>query len=95
MNATPQVQPVDPRITEDCLFLDVYSPKKVFDSAASNDRHKGGAPVLVWIYGGGYTFGDKLQFGTYNPTGLINASKVDGSDGIVFVAMNYRVRCSI
>ena len=93
MNATAQAPPVDPRTTEDCLFLDVYSPKKVFDRAASNDRQKGGAPVLVWIYGGGYTVGDKLQSGFYNPAGLIKASQVDGSDGIIFVAMNYRV-CS-
>ena len=27
----------------------------------------------------------------YNPSGLINASQADGSDGIVFVAMNYRL----
>jgi len=29
--------------------------------------------------------------GVYNPTGLINASKADGSEGIIFVAMNYRL----
>jgi carboxylesterase type B len=41
------------------------------------------------MYGGGYTLGSKD--GSGNPTGLIHASQVDGSDGIIFVAMNYRL----
>lgn len=77
----------DPRTTEDCLFLDVYSPKKVFDQR----RNSHGAPVLVWIYGGGYTTGEKNGRGLYNPAGLIRASQVSGGDGIVYVALNYRV----
>lgn len=47
-NAPPS-QP-DPRTSEDCLFLDVVVPKKIFDNA--NNRHRrrqnAGAPVLVW-----------------------------------------------
>lgn len=46
---------MDPRTTEDCLFLDVLVPKKVFDKARNEKK----VPVLVWIYGGGYTYGDK------------------------------------
>jgi hypothetical protein len=34
--------------TEDCLFLDVFSPKKVFDDAGKVT----GAPVMVWLHGG-------------------------------------------
>jgi len=42
-------------VTEDCLFLDVQVPTSIY-----NNRGKGyGAPVLVWIYGGGYTAGSK------------------------------------
>jgi len=42
-------------VTEDCLFLDVMVPTSIY-----NNRGKGyGAPVLVWIYGGGYTVGSK------------------------------------
>jgi acetyl esterase/lipase len=58
---------LDPRTTEDCLFLDVIVPKKVFDGANSNSRIKrrqsSGAPVVVWIYGGGYTGGYKTSSG--------------------------------
>ncbi|KAF4637403.1 hypothetical protein G7Y89_g693 [Cudoniella acicularis] len=71
----------DPRTTEDCLFLDVIAPKNIFEA-------KKGAPVLVWIYGGGYTGGDKTSAG--NPASLIARSQVDGGEGVVFVALNYR-----
>lgn len=47
-NAPPS-QP-DPRTSEDCLFLDVVVPKKIFDNANNRHRrrHHAGAPVLVW-----------------------------------------------
>ena len=35
--------------SEDCLFLDVIVPKAIFDRRSGPS----GAPVLVWIYGGG------------------------------------------
>lgn len=78
--------PMDPRTTEDCLFLDVLTPKSVYDN---KDKNQGkGAPVLVWVYGGGYVAGDKS---TYEPPGLIYRSEQGGREPIVFVAMNYRV----
>jgi cholinesterase len=42
----------------------------------------------VWIYGGGYTEGAKSAF---NGSGLIAQSQRDGRDGVVFVALNYRL----
>ena len=79
----------DPRTSEDCLFLDVVVPQKIFDRAhnKSSVPKEPLAPVLVWIYGGGYVEGDK---NAENPTGLIERSMVVG-DGIVYVALNYRV----
>lgn len=79
----------DPRTTEDCLFLDVVAPKKIFDRAQNKTSgvKPSLAPVLVWIYGGGYTTGDKTK---YDPTGLIQRSGKNG-DGVVYVALNYRV----
>lgn len=81
----------DPRSTEDCLFLDVVAPKKVFDRAQNKTfvPKLSLAPVLVWIYGGGYTMGDKNQ---NDPSGLVQRSQKNG-DGIVYVALNYRVSC--
>ena len=37
---------IDPRTTEDCLFLDVVVPKKIFEKPV---KSYGGAPVLVWV----------------------------------------------
>ena len=80
---------MDPRTTEDCLFLDVVVPSKIFHRA----NHKGFvsgnslAPVLVWIFGGGYVGGEKSS---NDPSELISRSMVVG-DGIVYVAINYRV----
>ncbi|UKZ52962.1 hypothetical protein TrVGV298_006748 [Trichoderma virens] len=48
-----------------------------------------GVPVLVWIYGGGYVLGDKTMFGT--PDDLMAATQTKGSDGAIWVAMNYRL----
>ena len=38
----------DPNMSEDCLYLNVWTPAK-----SGNDR----IPVFVWIYGGGFNFG--------------------------------------
>lgn len=47
----------------------------------------GGAAVLVWIYGGGYTAGSK----NVQPETLISHAEENGGEGVVFVSMNYRV----
>ena len=85
--AEPPAQ--DPRTTEDCLFLDVIVPKKIFDSSIHQTNATGGSPVLVWIYGGGFSYGDKTSYG--NPAGLIKASNLTDPDGVIVVLLNYRV----
>jgi carboxylesterase type B len=78
--------PVDPRTTEDCLFLDVLTPKDVLTPAKKHSGKK--VPVLVWIYGGGYSAGDKTFYG--GPA-LVQRSMGNGDKGIILVAINYRV----
>lgn len=89
ISSYPYVPPKsDSEVTEDCLFLDVIVPKTIFDRSHGNPSvSRPLAPVLVWINGGGYTEGDKVW---EDPSGLINRSTVVG-DGVVFVAINYRV----
>jgi carboxylesterase type B len=72
----------DPRATEDCLFLDVIVPESIYTQNTS-------APVLVWVYGGGYIAGDKTSTG--NPATLIASSTENCGEGVVYVAMNYRL----
>ncbi|QSZ31432.1 hypothetical protein DSL72_000997 [Monilinia vaccinii-corymbosi] len=72
-----------PLTSEDCLFLDVIVPKSIYDSRGKR------APVVVWIYGGGYVGGSKFDAG--NPATLISRSKENGGEGVVYVAFNYRL----
>jgi carboxylesterase type B len=75
-----------PGESEDCLYLDVYVPEKVFANRKSASK----TPVLVWIYGGGDVIGYKDQQGS--PAGLIKRGLEDtDSDGVIYVALNYRV----
>ncbi|KAF2794998.1 acetylcholinesterase precursor [Melanomma pulvis-pyrius CBS 109.77] len=83
VNASTVLPPQDPRVSEDCLFLDVFVPEKILKSAGSGY----GAPVLVWIYGGGYVNGDKNE----NPAGLLAASGNSSEGEVIYVAMNYRL----
>lgn len=61
-------------ISEDCLYLNVWTP-------AGSPKEK--LPVLVWIYGGGFTSGGSSC--------QIYDGKAMASKGIIFVSINYRV----
>ena len=60
--------------SEDCLQLNVFAPK-----APPKGGH--GAPVMVWIHGGGHRTG----------AGWIYDGQNFARDGVVFVAINYRL----
>ncbi|KAF2675390.1 alpha/beta-hydrolase [Microthyrium microscopicum] len=74
--------------TEDCLFLDVISPVNVYDSGSLNNS--GGAPVHVWLFGGGFYSGDKND---NNPSGFVVESMKNPQTqpGVIWVAINYRI----
>ncbi len=61
-------------VSEDCLYLNVWTPAKSADAAL---------PVLVWIYGGGFSFGS-TSTPTHNGEHLARK-------GVVLVSINYRV----
>ncbi|KAE9975569.1 hypothetical protein EG327_008422 [Venturia inaequalis] len=73
--------------TEDCLYLDVYVPKEVWDTR--NDRKVIYPTTAIWIHGGDFTSGSKHNF--TNPDGLFEASKDQDNETFVFVAINYRL----
>lgn len=60
--------------SEDCLYLNVWSPAK-----AANEK----LPVLVWIYGGGFSFGS-----TSDP---VHNGENLARKGVVVVSIAYRV----
>ncbi|MEO7600380.1 MAG: carboxylesterase family protein [Opitutus sp.] len=61
-------------VSEDCLYLNVWSPAK-----SAGDK----IPVLVWIYGGGFSFGS-------TSTPVHNGEHL-ARKGVVLVTLNYRV----
>ena len=60
--------------SEDCLYLNVWTPAK---------SAKEKIPVLVWIYGGGFSFGSTAEPG-YNGEKL-------AKKGVILVSIAYRV----
>lgn len=68
------VAPAAPAPSEDCLYLNVWRPA---DPAAKK------LPVMVWIYGGGFTGGSGSSPGT--------SGAPFAKQGVVLVAMNYRL----
>ncbi|KAK1833453.1 Alpha/Beta hydrolase protein [Podospora conica] len=80
----PPPPPPDPRVSEDCLLLDIKTPKGVFDASPKLKN----LPVLVWIHGGGFAGGHKSE---NNPATLIAKGFKNGNPGFVYVAINYRL----
>jgi para-nitrobenzyl esterase len=66
---------MSPTSSEDCLFINVWRPSEAIAEAK--------LPVMVWIYGGGFTGGSSAA---PNTSGTQFAKQ-----GVVLVAANYRV----
>lgn len=66
----------DPNYSEDCLYLNVYTP-------LPNDTRGAGKrfPVMVWIHGGGFVAGNALSL----PSKMVTRSNV------IVVTVNYRL----
>jgi para-nitrobenzyl esterase len=77
-NTCPQGGPgvfAAPSVTEDCLYLNVFAPKR--------DRHiLVRRPVMVWFYGGGLIGGESNDY---------DGSKLARQGDVVVVTFNYRV----
>ncbi|EFR00492.1 carboxylesterase [Nannizzia gypsea CBS 118893] len=70
---------------EDCLFLDAYVPGKVL-----RNREHEKLPVIVWIYGGGYSIGSKdqtIEEGIYDGTSLVQHA----AGNAIVITFNYRL----
>jgi len=64
-----------PSMTEDCLFLNVFTPPK------TNQGRPHLLPVMFWIHGGGLVVGESDG---YDPSNLV-------AQGVVVVTINYRI----
>lgn len=70
------VSSTSPNVSQDCLYLNVWRP------AAA----KGPLPVMVWIYGGGYTGGGASRGREQGEQGEQFAKQ-----GVILVSFNYRL----
>jgi para-nitrobenzyl esterase len=73
--ASPPPPPPGPKPSEDCLFVNVWSPANATPGAK--------LPVMFWIYGGGFVGGSSAYPGT--------SGTQFAKHGVVLVAANYRV----
>lgn len=73
---TPGAAPaMSPRSSEDCLYVNVWRPASL--------QPGGKLPVMVWIYGGGFTGGSSSS--------PLTSGEGFAKRGVVLVAANYRV----
>ncbi|KAM8853173.1 acetylcholinesterase-like [Synchiropus picturatus] len=69
-------------LSEDCLYLNVWSPRLNQTQLQASPPPL--APVLVWIYGGGFTSGT-------SSLDVYDGRYLSKWEGVVVVSMNYRV----
>lgn len=71
------------KLSEDCLYLNVYLSDDTFNKMGSADRTNK-APILVYFHGGGGTVGSGI-LDVYNPSVFV------GLTNIIVVTINYRL----
>jgi carboxylesterase type B len=66
-----------PQESEDCLYINVFAPKKAWDPESPP------FPVLYWMYGGQWRFGNAGQ-------PMYNGSHFAALEDVIIVSVNYR-----
>jgi para-nitrobenzyl esterase len=77
----PPSQQAPASVDEDCLYLNVWRPNEA----------KPGAPVMVWIHGGGFTTGSAADIVPLTTSHLWYDGKPFAERGVVVVTLNYRL----
>uniref|UniRef100_A0A3Q1AZG7 Carboxylic ester hydrolase n=1 Tax=Amphiprion ocellaris TaxID=80972 RepID=A0A3Q1AZG7_AMPOC len=67
--------------SEDCLYLNIWVPH---GSSVSKDL-----AVMVWIYGGGFTYGNSI--GHFSNANLYNGQQITERGNVIVVSVGYRV----
>ncbi|CAF9929426.1 MAG: hypothetical protein ALECFALPRED_004319 [Alectoria fallacina] len=64
-------------MSEDCLTLRI--------DRLGNTPADAKLPVMIWLFGGGFTSGTIYE-GTYDPTGLLKTAQANGSP-VIYAAL--------
>jgi acetyl esterase/lipase len=76
--------PSPPRCSEDCLYLNIWTPYLPQPDQKEPTKKKKGKAVLVWIHGGGFTSG------TGSDTAFDGGALASRGD-VVLITLNYRL----
>lgn len=79
----------DGNATSKGIHMISHSPFTLYQTHGLTDTGQKLAPVLLWMHGGGFTYGSKTSTGS--PAGIIARSNLNESEGIIFVSINYRL----
>jgi carboxylesterase type B len=72
-----------PDESEDCLYLNVFAPIRKQDDEEDPDCKEEPYPVLYWMYGGGFRFGNAGQ-------PIYDGSHFAALENVIVVSVNYR-----
>ena len=64
----PRLSIHDPVSELECLNLNIYTPHTAIPPGSGSGSHESGLPVLFWIHGGAFEWGDGgCEFGGFTP----------------------------
>ncbi|KAL3958141.1 hypothetical protein ACCO45_008719 [Purpureocillium lilacinum] len=90
----------DTTMHEDCLFLDVHVPKLLFDSRCGLLLWFGSMAVVTYLVRietrnaracAHHLLQGQKDSASFNPSGLLATSTSEHGEGVIFVALNYRL----
>jgi carboxylesterase type B len=82
-DSCPQIPGVG--ISEDCLFLNIVAPSIDDTTRKAKMRSPENLPVMIWIHGGAFVFGNNWQWGLYNQKPFVQ------ENNLIVVTINYRI----
>lgn len=68
--------------SEDCLYLNIYSPYKSYMSSVVQNNNRSQLPIFVWIHGGAFIDGS---------SDLYDATTFASVSNIIVITINYRL----
>ncbi len=87
-DACPQRAQGNIQGSEDCLFVNVWSPDGRFGEAGAGHNREPGRdtalPVMFWIHGGGNSIGE-------SSTSIYSGARLSREHNLVLVSLNYRL----
>ena len=69
-------------VSEDCLYLNIYSPEENYIKNVNNNNKSSLLPILVWMHGGFFRYGSSSDY---------DGSIFSAKSNIIVITLNYRL----